>query len=387
MVGQAGPSPGAAPDLIDRLLAVIGCSVGGARTTLLNDLDPSAWSSLVETAVAHRVDALLERAVGDAGVRVPAEVAQRLVAHRRAAAADALAALPILREVLALLESAGIRALVWKGPALAVEAWADPSARRFSDIDVVVMPADRGRARDALGAAGWTSRAGFQRREEEVAMAARGAWELRRDGAALPVEVHWSFAARRYAGFPSVESVMARARTLQVAGRDCLVPSPADAILLLSLHATKHGWSALDDVACVAALMAQHPGALPAVKEAARAHGSELAFELALRLVAECGLTFGARSPDAAGADMEALVAEVRARWRAVDPAWRASLGWGVATTRGSAARARFLWHSLTDVTPVDVQRLRLPGVLLPLHRWLRPPRLAWRAATAPFRR
>jgi len=61
----------------------------------------------------------------------------------------------VLIKVLAALEDAGVRALPYKGPALAQQLYGDPCLRHFVDLDLVVAPQDARRALDCLERIGW----------------------------------------------------------------------------------------------------------------------------------------------------------------------------------------------------------------------------------------
>jgi len=301
----------------------------------------------------------------------------------RAAAADSLLALDALRTLFVALDHAGIAALAWKGPALAVQAWGDPAARLFSDLDVVVDRRDRDRARSVLHDLGWRSRWAMSAAQERAIFETQGAWEFTRATSPSLLELHWAFSARRFAGRLPVDEVMTRATHVQAGAVTLRVPCPADTLVLLAQHGTKHGWSTLEDLAVFAAMFARHPEAHEAACSRARGVGGARAFRLGCALAeATFGLALPAslRTEVARDGALPALGEAVRARWASDEGAWRSTLSWDLATTSRASDRARLLWRSLVDPTLQEWHAVQLPDALLPLYRVVRPIRLAGRA-------
>lgn len=374
---------------IARLAALVSSQV--SRTRPADGSSPPEgevdWSEIAAAAATHRLSAIAARAVsssaepGTSAGPEPGIVAMREEARRTAA--SALALLAPLRAVVAALDAAGIPHLLWKGPALAVEAWGDVGARQCDDLDIVIAPADRHRARQVVGALGWRAQHEMSPRQEEAIYRGRGAWELRHAADGVLLELHWSFSALRYPGRLPVAEVLARAVDLSVGGVRVRVPSAADALVLLAQHATKHGWSSLEDAAVFAAMLARDPEAAATAAERARAVGGLRALHLGIALAET---TFGVQAPEALREDVRRdpalprLLREVEARWDAGDVAWRATLAWDLAWTERAADRTRLLLRTLFDPTLQEWLALRLPDPLLPLYRVVRPLRLVGRA-------
>jgi hypothetical protein len=152
--------------------------------------------------------------------------------------------------------------------------------------------------------------------------------------------------------------------------------------VLLAQHGSKHGWSSLEDVALFAAILARHPDRLP--EACARAERLGLARPMALA-GALTGRAFGIAVPDELAAEaadpaLSPLLAEVEARWRRGDVAWRPSLAWDLACATRTRDRARMLWRSLVDPTVQEWLAVRLPDPLAWLYPVVRPGRLLLRA-------
>jgi hypothetical protein len=218
----------------------------------------------VPILLANRLGPALARALATArpaaGDAVHAAVAAAFTADARIAAERGLAALAALRPLAAALDAAEIPWLLWKGPELAQRAWGDPTARHLSDLDVVVAPPDRDRALAALTAGGWLVRDGLSARQARAIHGSTRAIPLVRPGAPL-IELHWAFSSRLFPEVLAPAEVLARADRLALAGVEVRVPALPDTLLLLALHATKHGWSQAEEVVTFTRLSAHAPNA------------------------------------------------------------------------------------------------------------------------------
>ncbi len=87
------------------------------------------------------------------GVELPDDWAGYLDEQRGEVAARTRRFAEVLPRVLTALHDAGVAALPVKG-AVVAPGWPDPLARPMADLDLLVTPADRDRARDALVATG-----------------------------------------------------------------------------------------------------------------------------------------------------------------------------------------------------------------------------------------
>jgi hypothetical protein len=114
-------------------------------------LAPADVDALVAVAVEHRVAGQLAPAFEAAGVAVPDAVR----AVRQQALVRHLQTVQALQRAVEALDRSGLPALVVKGPVLAAGWYADPAARDYHDLDILVDPAGFTAAIDALVAAGF----------------------------------------------------------------------------------------------------------------------------------------------------------------------------------------------------------------------------------------
>jgi hypothetical protein len=215
------------------------------------DLD---WAWVLAAARAHAVDPLVARNLATAG-GVPPPVGDSLRAAFEANTASNLERAALLRTVIERLDSAGIAATAFKGPALAEAAYGDLSLRRFVDLDLVVPRADIVPACRVLAGAGFSGElppAGW--RPTYLRVANELTWI---DGDGRIIELQWAVAPRAFA----VDIPLGRLRRIRAAVGGGAVPAfaPEDLLVLLCVHGAKHRWERLGWIVDVAELCRTHP--------------------------------------------------------------------------------------------------------------------------------
>lgn len=342
------------------------------------------WPAVTRLALSHDVGWWVLRAMPPEGVpdaaRAPLGDAVRAVA---------LSALPGARQAAELsgaLGAAGVRAVAYKGPALAADVHGAVGARRFTDLDFLIAEADRDRAVGTLRGLGYVSPSGLSDRAERVYSRWEGVVHRARADD-LPVELHWRCQAPRYGGPQDPAEVVTRAQPCALGGGVVLVPSPEDLGLLLAVHGVKHAWTSLMWVADLVAAMSR-PGF---DWDAVLARGSSWGVGRALRYAMLVGHELAALAPPP-----EVLVAaraDGRAAFLARAVAARLTLARNVpdigaeSTPRydlqwldGAWAQARYLALAAMLPTLQEQEAVPLPDPLLPLAYPLRAWRLLRRA-------
>jgi hypothetical protein len=164
-----------------------------------------------------------------------------------------------LLRALRALESAGVTAVPYKGPALAQYLLGDFTLRQASDIDLLVKPSDARKACHILIEQGFVS----ARRVPALAQAAyvrlHCVFTFGRLGHPFFLDLNWRVAPV-YWGLPDIlDSAWARLRTVSVAGLDVHWFVPEDLLVLLCVHGCKHKWGTMKWIVDVAELLRRHP--------------------------------------------------------------------------------------------------------------------------------
>lgn len=341
------------------------------------------WEYVARLAHRHAVVPLVYRALQTfARGAAPEHVRNSLSAKYRAnAARNVLLAGELLR-VLSLFESGGVRALAYKGPALAVAAYGDLSLRRFVDLDVIVRARDVERASGLLRDSGYAAQ-GLTPEQESTAARTQHAVSYARDGGRLLIELHSNVSTKDFADVSFDEGAWARASRVSILNGSVAAPSAEDLLLALCVHGTKHLWERLAWVCDVAWLVNSNPGLdWPAVF--GRASTARVERMLVLGLALARGLA-GAELPE----EVSSKVSEDEAARRLASDAARRmfdgaeykpagflrSVGFNLRARARARERLRYFRFILTP-TDGDLASLQLPARLGFVYYLLRPFRL-----------
>jgi hypothetical protein len=253
----------------------------------LASLVPSAnWQRLVALAEEHGVTGHLTRCLRELDkTLVPPETGQALLDRQRAQAFFTLRMTAELFRVLERFASAGIGALVVKGPALAVQAYGDPAMRSYGDLDLLVRPRDIRRATEVMLEAGYESRVSLSSID---AGKIPGQYLFSRPDLKLLVELHNNLTLRYFPRPLPLEKFFARQIRVNFDAHEAPALAMEDELVLICIHGAKHFWERLLWIADVAALVSRQTGMDWArVAESAREVGAERMLHVGLRLAAE----------------------------------------------------------------------------------------------------
>jgi hypothetical protein len=195
------------------------------RALLLERID---WERLRVMSLAQGVGPLLDRGLRRAGPEgIPDGVLDELRNYVRASARRNLLLTGRLLRLLAAFGSGGIRAIPFKGPALAVQAYHDLTLRQFTDIDVLVHERDAAAAKAVLVAHGYRQRMSHP-------------WEAPfEDETGVSVDLHWGIAPSYDPTPPTFEQLWTRLVPVSLSGTEVLTLAPEDLLLILSIHLAK----------------------------------------------------------------------------------------------------------------------------------------------------
>jgi hypothetical protein len=291
---------------------------------------------------------------------------------------SALALTAELLDVVRRLEELEVPVVAYKGPALAIQAFGEPSLRRFGDLDLVVEPGGLDRAVAALEGLGFVAEPFGSRAQRAAVLRDGHHLALVRGG--VVVELHWRFSKRIFGFGEELAGVWERRQVLPVAGARLPVLAPGDHVLALAIHASKGIWAALEWTLAIAMLAR----ALPADAwdgVAARAEGWRCTRALQVSLLlseqlfatpAPAGL-WARLPPDAA---TRALARAIARRTLAETRSPAGYLRTQVALRTGAFGKLAFLLRSVFVASPTDWGAARGTRGGLVLARLARPFRL-----------
>ncbi len=352
---------------------------------------PLDWPLLFELADQQGLLPLLSRALGGEGLNQPDDPARaRVLAKIRAVtaskAARSLWMAGELTRIWRNLESAGITAVAFKGPALAHLAYGNVTLRDSTDIDLFVPREQLGRALDLLAVDG------HRKRSEAWDTGFSGACEitLQRAGLDWALDLHWRFTPPYFLSFDSGRAVE-RSIVTGSAGFAVRTLCPEDHLLYLSIHGARKGWERVRLACDIAALVARCPLDWDDVERQAERTRCRRALGMAVILAHDL---CGAPAPR----DFVERARRVRAvRELAAEAGRRIGSATHLAGERGGARfhlramesarmKARYIWRRALQPNQLDAEWIPLPRGLSAAYYAVRPVRLACTALRRVFR-
>lgn len=140
--------------------------------------------------------------------------------------------------VVASLRAAGVRSILLKGPALARLLYGPGEHRSYTDVDLLVAPADAGRANEVLG------RLGFSPLVSDEALGPHRplhAHEWRRTGGGASVDLHRTLPGAAAPPDDVAAVLAAHTATTEIAGEEVEALAPPALLVQVALHAAHHG--------------------------------------------------------------------------------------------------------------------------------------------------
>lgn len=197
-------------------------------------------ADLLGAVLRQRVVEIVHARAAEVGV--PDDVAGQLGRVRDAGRSLVPLQLLELARVHDLLDSAGVRHLVFKGPALAVQTTGDLGARGFGDLDLLIDPGSVESVATLLLAHGYRS---------EAPLPAPGSWAWRRLvhasheltflGASTSVDLHWRLDPT-FDALPAFADLFSRREVLDLGGTTTATLGRGDALAHACLNAAKDEW-------------------------------------------------------------------------------------------------------------------------------------------------
>lgn len=348
------------------------------------------WDAVLDHADRHRITPLVYAQAKSAppGLAHP-NVEDRLERSAMACAARNAVLTGEMLEIQEALEQQGLRAMPFKGPALASLCYPEPSLRPCDDLDFFVHPADAAQAKSILVSMGYVATTDLSP-GGELAMR-KGGW-----GSSLTsprgnhlVELQTMVMPRFFRFRIDPDKAFDAPARIRIGDRD--IPTfPVETLLVIvCAHGTWHRWHRLQWVADVAALLGVDgldPAAVLATADALQAQRMLFAgLHLARRRLQ---VTVPTPLADAAAADPAAIrLADTAERYidhgvstRIID---RDAIGFHLAAREQRWDRLAYLALLLLLPGYTDWTSINLPRALWPLYIPLRLLRLPVRAIRA----
>ncbi len=342
------------------------------------------WTRVLALAARHGLRALLFRHISRiCPASVPPAALASLRDYVSRNSAFGLLFTGDLLRLLATLDSHGVEALPFKGPALAASLYGHVALRQYCDLDILVRERDVWQASAVLEAEGFVP--DFEVPAERRAAFVRQDYVrlFRRDGGRTIVELHWGVAQRSFAVRFDGDAVWQRLVSMPLQGRTVRMPGDADLLSMLCVHGARHSWDKLENLAGVAELVRRNP-ALDWPSLWRRAEAMHCRQMVAFGLLLAHGLFESPLPPEAAAlADSRAFQAMARTIVRdsqivgAQPPTFARQTAFYLRLKDSHTDRARAFTREFITPTPDDWALVRLPGPLSVAYPLVRAFRVA----------
>lgn len=231
------------------------CCDGSKLSELIRTAD---WRRLLLLADEHGVIGHLATATRKIdSATIPPEIERALAGQQRAQVLSSLRMTAELFCVLDRFASAGIEALVVKGPVLSLQAYGDPGMRSYGDLDLLVRQCDIRRATELMTASGYSATVPPPAID---AGKIPGQYLFHKPDTKLLVELHNDRTLRYFPRRLPLETFFARQVRVPLDAHEVPALSVEDELVLISIHGAKHFWERLIRIADIAALVTYHSG-------------------------------------------------------------------------------------------------------------------------------
>jgi len=230
--------------LVDLVRAALGATDGELRSEgqgghvnwdrLLDMAQRSAVSPLVAVGIKQCTDP-----------PAPEWVADRFEQRAREVAIRNLFLAGELHKLLRLFDAHGIRAMPFKGPALAVQAYGDLSSREFLDLDILISRSDLEQAWKL--AEDMHYRCALPAPSRDMPMYVRRCRQLplvRSDGPSK-VELHTDFTSPGLAYHRDIDVLWRNRKQIDLCGHSIPTLNAEELLSYLCVHGGKHRWERL----------------------------------------------------------------------------------------------------------------------------------------------
>jgi hypothetical protein len=367
--------------------------VACARTTVeppvaaeIRELSAAAldWEFVVNESAVNSILPLVARNISAVATEIaPAKHVERLTRGARANALRCLSLTAELIRIVDLLRAAGVQAMPYKGPLLAVDAYGDVTLREFEDLDIIVRQQDMAKADEVVQKLGfrpnhrWTFAAGA------TSPVVPGEYDYRDEARGMIVEFHTEFTLRHFPVPPDLGEMSKRLVSVTISGHEIPTFCPEDMLSLLCVHGAKDFWERISWIADVAEFLRSHPR-LNWDLVVSQAENWQVGRMLNLGLALATGM-LGALLPaqisarvrgDSVAGDIASEIAQRHCIREAPERGAGERFRYRRRMVAGGFAGWRYSVRLTTLPADEDSAAMRLPRALAPLYVLLRPLRL-----------
>jgi hypothetical protein len=221
---------------------------------------PLDWDYLISESLENSVTPLFIRQLrAFAWNLVPAERQEKLNTIERSIAVRGMFLTAELLRLLEAFHARGVRAIPYKGPVLAAQAYGDFTLREFEDLDLILSQRDMPVAHEIVKGFGYAPKFDWMLSENAEASLVPGEYNYRDMSRHAMIELHTEKTLRHFPLPPDIEGFLQRLVPVKLAERDVMTFAPEELLTLLCIHGSKDFWERLSWIADVSELVQSAP--------------------------------------------------------------------------------------------------------------------------------
>jgi len=215
------------------------------------------WDFLLRMAEHHGVLPLVVRQLTPFCAAIPKEAWATFTRAQQIHSRRSLWLTSELARISGAFKQAGIGFLTYKGPALAALLYGDVTMRQFGDLDFLIYRDDVPRATAAVRDRGYHSQLALTAAQEKAFIPIGYERVFNSQYGRNLLEIKWQVLPPFYAIDFDVEKMFLRSDSVNIEGFNVPTLGADDLLLLLCVHAAKHGWEKLSWLRDIGALAAR----------------------------------------------------------------------------------------------------------------------------------
>ena len=221
---------------------------------------PLDWDYLIAESLENSVTPLFCRQLRAlACSSVPPERQEKLATIERSIVVRAMFLTAELLRLLDAFNDRGVRAIPYKGPVLAAQAYGDFTAREFEDLDLILPQRDMPSANEVIVGFGYRPKFDWMLSRDAEATLVPGEYNYRDVPRSAMIELHTEKTLRHFPVPADVDGFFSRLVPVRLAERDVMTFAPEDLLTMLCIHGSKDFWERLSWIADVSELVQSQP--------------------------------------------------------------------------------------------------------------------------------
>jgi hypothetical protein len=174
----------------------------------------------------------------------------------------AMRGMMLTAELLRLLDAfaaRGVRAIPYKGPVLAAQAYGDFTLREYEDLDLILPQRDMLVANEIIVSFGYKPKYDWIFSANAEATLVPGEYNYRDYSRHAMIELHTEKTLRHFPVAPDIDAFLANLVPVRLADHDVMTFAPEDLLTMLCIHGSKDFWERLSWIADISELVQAKP--------------------------------------------------------------------------------------------------------------------------------